>query len=100
MAKMNSLDDLLVHELRDIYNAEKQLTSALPRMAKAAEAYTKALEITGGDSPADWRYYYVRGIAYERAKQWPKAEADFLKALELTRDGDTMRFRLVKRRAA
>jgi ferritin-like metal-binding protein YciE len=38
MAKMNSLDDLLVHELRDIYNAEKQLTTALPRMAKAAEA--------------------------------------------------------------
>lgn len=37
MAKMNSLDDLLVHELRDIYNAEKQLTAALPRMAKAAE---------------------------------------------------------------
>lgn len=38
MAKMNSLDDLLVHELRDMYNAEKQLVSALPRMAKAAEA--------------------------------------------------------------
>lgn len=49
----------------------------------AAEAYTKALEITGGKSPADWRFYYVRGIAYERAKVWPKAEADFLKALEL-----------------
>ena len=38
MPKMNSLDDLLVHELKDIYNAEKQLTSALPRMAKAAES--------------------------------------------------------------
>ena len=38
MAKMNSLDDLFVHELRDTYNAEKQITSALPRMAKAAEA--------------------------------------------------------------
>lgn len=49
----------------------------------AAEAYTKALEITGGDAPADWRFYYVRGISYERAKLWPKAEADFLKALEL-----------------
>ena len=38
MTKLNSLDDLLVHELRDIYNAEKQLTTALPRMAKAAES--------------------------------------------------------------
>jgi tetratricopeptide (TPR) repeat protein len=50
---------------------------------EAAEAYTKALEITGGEAPADWRFYYVRGIAYERAKEWPKAEADFLKALDL-----------------
>ena len=53
---------------------------------EAAEAYTKALAITGGDHPTDWRFYYVRGIAYERAKQWPKAEADFLKALELNPD--------------
>lgn len=52
----------------------------------AAEAYSKALEIAGGEAPADWRFYYVRGIAYERAKQWPKAEADFLKALELNPD--------------
>lgn len=53
---------------------------------KAVEAYTKALEITGGDAPADWRFYYVRGIANERAKLWPAAEADFLKALELNPD--------------
>src|SRR5690606_35417865 len=49
----------------------------------AAEAYSKALELTGGDSVSDWRFYYVRGIAYERAKLWPKAEADLQKALEL-----------------
>lgn len=53
---------------------------------EAAEAYTKALALTGGESPSDWRFYYVRGIAYERAKEWPKAEADFLKALELNPD--------------
>ncbi|WP_449396614.1 tetratricopeptide repeat protein [Devosia riboflavina] len=53
---------------------------------EAADAYTKALEITGGDSPADWRFYYVRGIANERAKLWPAAEADFLKALKLNPD--------------
>lgn len=50
---------------------------------EAAAAYTDALTLTGGESAADWRFYYVRGIAYERAKEWPKAEADFLKALEL-----------------
>ncbi|MET3926420.1 tetratricopeptide repeat protein [Devosia sp. 2618] len=52
----------------------------------AADAYTKALKLTGGERPSDWRFYYVRGIAYERAKEWPKAEADFLKALELNPD--------------
>ena len=30
-----------------------------------------------------WPLFYFRGIAYERTKQWPKAEADFKKALEL-----------------
>jgi len=53
---------------------------------ESAEAYTAAIEITGGESPADWRFYYVRGIAYERAKEWPKAEADFQRALELNPD--------------
>jgi len=32
----NALKDLYVDELRDIYNAENQLTKALPKMAKAA----------------------------------------------------------------
>ena len=36
MAKLTSLDDLLVHELQDIYNAEGQILKALPRMTKAA----------------------------------------------------------------
>ena len=33
---MESLHDLMVEELRDIYNAEKQLLKALPKMARAA----------------------------------------------------------------
>ena len=36
--KLNSLRDLLVEELRDLYNAEKQLVSALPKMAEAASS--------------------------------------------------------------
>lgn len=35
--KLNTLEDLLHHELKDLYSAEKQLTKALPRMARAAE---------------------------------------------------------------
>ncbi len=75
-----SPDDIdAVSVLGDLLRYEEQYL-------EAADAYTKALELTGGESPADWRFYYVRGIAYERAKEWPKAEADFLKALELNPD--------------
>ncbi len=36
--KLETLHDLFVHELRDIYSAENQLLKALPRMAKAASS--------------------------------------------------------------
>ena len=38
MAKLSSLDDLLVHELQDIYHAEGQILKALPKMIKAASS--------------------------------------------------------------
>jgi Tfp pilus assembly protein PilF len=34
----------------------------------------------------NWTMFYFRGICFERAKQWPKAEADLKKALELYPD--------------
>lgn len=34
--KVKSLHDLFVHELKDLYSAEKQLLKALPQMVKAA----------------------------------------------------------------
>lgn len=50
--KLDSLRDLLLEELRDLYNAENQLVDALPKMAKAAtsselrSAFTDHLELT------------------------------------------------------
>ena len=50
----NTLRELFLEELQDMYNAEKQLTRALPKMAKAAEsedlqeAFTAHLEETEG----------------------------------------------------
>ncbi|MDX5347580.1 MAG: ferritin-like domain-containing protein [Hymenobacteraceae bacterium] len=50
---MKSLNDLFVHELRDVFNAELQITKALPKMAekasnknlvKAFEAHLKETE--------------------------------------------------------
>lgn len=54
MAKLKSLDDLLVHELQDIYHAEGQITKAIPKMIKAAThpelkaAFEEHLEQTEG----------------------------------------------------
>ncbi|GAC1643934.1 MAG: ferritin-like domain-containing protein [Acidobacteriaceae bacterium] len=36
--EMESLRDLLVDELKDLYSAEKQITKALPKMVKAASS--------------------------------------------------------------
>jgi ferritin-like metal-binding protein YciE len=50
----NNLREALVEEIRDLYNAEKQLTKALPKMAKGAvsdelrEAFETHLEETEG----------------------------------------------------
>lgn len=56
------------------------------RFAEAAEIYSKAVERVPAPAKADWSLFYFRGIAYERTKQWDKAEADFRKALELFPD--------------
>lgn len=57
------------------------------RYAEAADAYGAALARNGGSQDArNWSLFYARGIAYERAKQWSKAEPDMLEALRLSPD--------------
>jgi len=52
MSRLSSLQVLLTHEIKDLYNAENQLVKALPKMAKAAtdpalqEAFNTHLEET------------------------------------------------------
>lgn len=53
------------------------------RFAESAEAMSRAIARIPAVERRHWGIFYGRGIAYERSKQWPKAEADFLKALEL-----------------
>jgi ferritin-like metal-binding protein YciE len=54
MPELNSLHDLLIDELRDLYSAETQLISALPKMAEAANdnelknGFTEHLQETKG----------------------------------------------------
>ncbi len=54
------------------------------QFAEAAQLYEEAVAALeeGGKKP-DWNFYYRRGMAYERLKQWDKAEPDFRRALTL-----------------
>ncbi|MEO1200929.1 MAG: tetratricopeptide repeat protein [Pseudomonadota bacterium] len=92
---LNNLDRFeearaLLMELED-YNPDNRniaFTLALmlhnkDRWAEAAIHYSRAIEATPVITEADWLLFFYRGIAYERNKQWPKAEADFQRALEL-----------------
>ncbi|MCC0023061.1 MAG: tetratricopeptide repeat protein [Hyphomicrobiaceae bacterium] len=68
-----------ISSLADLLRFDKQFAEAQPY-------YSKLIELSGGNHPGDWLYYYLRGICYERTKDWPLAEADFLKALDLRPD--------------
>ena len=56
------------------------------RFPEAVAAYTRAIDAIAEPKPAHWVLYYTRGIANERAGDWPAAEADFREALELEPD--------------
>ena len=56
------------------------------RYEEAAAAYDTAIGRLAIVEDHHWRLFYVRGIAFERLGEWPKAEADFLRALELEPD--------------
>jgi Flp pilus assembly protein TadD len=57
---------------------------ASERYTEASEAYSLVIGLVGGGRPQDWRYYYLRGMCYERDKEWVLAEKDFETALELS----------------
>jgi Flp pilus assembly protein TadD len=49
----------------------------------AASAYTQAIARAEPLRGSDWPLLYARGISFERAGEWGKAEADFERALTL-----------------
>lgn len=62
------------------------LLRAQSRFAEAVKAYDQAVARIGTPEQRNWPLFYARAIASERSKDWPRAEADFLKALELSPD--------------
>jgi tetratricopeptide (TPR) repeat protein len=73
-------DDLeAIMALGNILRVRKEFTTC-------GEVYGKAVNLIKNPQKPDWLKFYFRGICHERAKQWPSAEADFKKALELSPD--------------
>jgi tetratricopeptide (TPR) repeat protein len=53
------------------------------KFAECGDTYSKGVATIGQPDKNNWIIFYFRGICYERSHQWPKAEADLKKALDL-----------------
>jgi Flp pilus assembly protein TadD len=78
--------EALVKEHPDDLEAIMALGNVLrghKKFAECADVYTKGVDTLKQPEKANWVIFYFRGICYERSHQWPKAEADLKKALDL-----------------
>ncbi len=80
-----SLDELIAAYPKDITAVEAQgnILRAHKRYREAVDYYTRAINLLPAPAKYHWKYYYSRGVSYERLKQWDKAEKDLLRANEL-----------------
>jgi Flp pilus assembly protein TadD len=60
------------------------LLRANDRYAESVETISRVIAMDG--DKADWRLFYMRAVARDRAADWPGAEADLKKALSLQPD--------------
>ncbi len=77
----------LVAEKPDRIDAALTLADLLrskDKFADAVAAYDTAISRLGKPDERHWQIYFGRGIVLERTKNWPKAESDMKKALELS----------------
>jgi tetratricopeptide (TPR) repeat protein len=78
--------EALVKEHPDDLEAIMALGNVLrghKKFAECADVYTKGVDTLKQPEKTNWVIFYFRGICYERSHQWPKAEADLKKALDL-----------------
>lgn len=54
-------------------------------LEKAADVYSQIITLQGDDK-SQWRIFYYRGICFDQLKNYEKSEADFRKALSLSKD--------------
>ncbi len=93
--RMNRFDDAAeqLRDLADEYADDPEPLVDLGDIFRSQERFDEAVDAYDGAfsripelHPYHWRLLYARGIALERAKRWPQAEQDFLKALEFEPD--------------
>ena len=72
-------DTEAIIELGNIQRGRKEF-------ADCGATYSKAVDALAHPEKSNWVMFYFRGICYERSHQWPAAEADMKKALELYPD--------------
>ena len=70
----------------EAWSALGSLQRSAKKFEDATQSYDKAIDLLATPDRAHWTLFYFRGICFERSKNWPKAEADFKKALELYPD--------------
>ncbi len=85
IAHLKALVEAQPDEMRG-YLALGGVYGAKQNFRASAELYDKAVERLKDPQPEDWNIFYQRGIAYERLKEWTRAEPNFRKALELNPD--------------
>jgi tetratricopeptide (TPR) repeat protein len=82
LAKLVAADPKDVEAVMALGNIQR----ARKQFSECGATYSKAVDAIPHPERANWVLFYFRGICYERSKQWPKAEADMKKALELYPD--------------
>ncbi len=82
------LDRLIAERPEDVQPLEAlgNILRGRKRYKEAISYYTRLLELLPDDRQQYWTYWYARGTSYERIKDWPSAEKDLLKAMELDPD--------------
>ena len=85
---MKRLHEIVAARPHDVeaLSALAELQRSAKKYTEAAATYDQAIAAVGIPQRENWTLFYFRGICYERSKQWPKAEADFKKALEIYPD--------------
>lgn len=85
---LSLLDEALKHgaDKAEIAALRGEILQREKRYEEANKAFSEAIAALNEVQPNDWLLFFSRGVSFERTKQWPQAEADFKRALELKSD--------------